>query len=225
MKATKERDDKDFAIEFGGYLADAAEAYINCGVLQDNADAFRALASSIYEFRKRRDRALLQSSAPEWKGDRYERALRAIVATVDETGRCHGHWHGVAVKLARAAIFNFEPDISERDRVRVDKNMPSRLAVAPAPPGSLASRPAASPELIAQLEAVAGLAEKATAGPWDNDSGLIGTDITGRRDWSHVASVIAGELEQAESDANAAFIAAVRSLPFAEIVVALRGGR
>jgi hypothetical protein len=52
------RDAKDFAIEFGGYLATAAEHYIavtnneRADADMDH-DALRALTSAIYEFRKR----------------------------------------------------------------------------------------------------------------------------------------------------------------------------
>jgi hypothetical protein len=52
------RDAKDFAIEFGGYLAKAAERYIT--VMNDehsdydiDCDALRGLINAIYEFRKR----------------------------------------------------------------------------------------------------------------------------------------------------------------------------
>jgi len=50
------RGDKDFAIEFGGYLARAAERYliaVNAWEDCDEGDARRALESAIYEFRKR----------------------------------------------------------------------------------------------------------------------------------------------------------------------------
>jgi hypothetical protein len=57
----KERDDKDYAIEFGEYLACAAEAYLSgyiAGVTDREADLARSLRSAIYEFRKRAGRAL-----------------------------------------------------------------------------------------------------------------------------------------------------------------------
>lgn len=53
-----ERTSADYAIEFGEYLAKAAEAYVEdstCAV--DAADSYRALKSAIYEFRKRASRA------------------------------------------------------------------------------------------------------------------------------------------------------------------------
>jgi hypothetical protein len=58
------RDDKDFAIEFGEYLAHAAELFmtaIDTDDLNVSGDTFRdhyrALSSAIYEFRKRAARA------------------------------------------------------------------------------------------------------------------------------------------------------------------------
>ena len=63
------RTDKDYAIEHGGYLADAAEAYIDERNKYDALDQvdvaeqdllndhFRALNSAIYEFRKRAKRS------------------------------------------------------------------------------------------------------------------------------------------------------------------------
>ena len=67
-----ERDAKDYAIEFGGYLADAAydyaktinEAQFNNAIEADEiSDSYRALQSAIYEFRKRRA-ALATPSTP-----------------------------------------------------------------------------------------------------------------------------------------------------------------
>jgi hypothetical protein len=65
-RKAKERDDKDYAIEFGGYLADAAEQFIhayNFRQMQEQADVdvdvdafndiYRALTNAIFEFRKR----------------------------------------------------------------------------------------------------------------------------------------------------------------------------
>lgn len=59
------RSPKDYAIEFGGYLATAAAAYMDfIGRTQtvvdpgdEYADHQRALNSAIYEFRKRAERA------------------------------------------------------------------------------------------------------------------------------------------------------------------------
>lgn len=67
-RAATERDDKDYAIEFGEYLAKAAEAFmkfmndtgvrINNPELQDSmTDHWRGLQLRIYEFRKRATRA------------------------------------------------------------------------------------------------------------------------------------------------------------------------
>lgn len=64
------RDDKDYAIEFGGYLARAAEHYLE--VVNDPvrngpdelSDAHRSLRSSIHEFRKRAARAGVPTSTP-----------------------------------------------------------------------------------------------------------------------------------------------------------------
>ena len=59
------RTDKDFAIEFGKYLATAADGYMDavqrwCRGEDEGDDLmgerFRALQSAIYEFRKRADR-------------------------------------------------------------------------------------------------------------------------------------------------------------------------
>ena len=61
-----ERDAKDYAIEFGGYLADSASNFLDAlnksrtfaNVGQDEyMDHWRALQSAIYEFRKRQNRA------------------------------------------------------------------------------------------------------------------------------------------------------------------------
>jgi len=78
----QERSEKDFAIENGDYLADAAEAYLNARNRYDIAvagyadedsevpnadeltDCHQALRVRIYEFRKRRDRAALSSPSP-----------------------------------------------------------------------------------------------------------------------------------------------------------------
>lgn len=60
------RTDKDFAIEFGGYLANEAERFMRHHNSQDNLTAteadkgverWSALSSAIYEFRKRAERA------------------------------------------------------------------------------------------------------------------------------------------------------------------------
>lgn len=52
----RERDAKDFAVEFGTYLATAAERYlaaVNAWEDYDEGDARWALEAAIYEFRKR----------------------------------------------------------------------------------------------------------------------------------------------------------------------------
>lgn len=53
-----ERDAKDFAIEFGRYLANAAEEFIATinDTPNDYSDAWRGLERAIYEFRKRADK-------------------------------------------------------------------------------------------------------------------------------------------------------------------------
>lgn len=65
-----ERSDTDYAIEFGGYLADAAERFM---AEQNRAAAsgdepcsehWSALQSAIYEFRKRADRAAAKGPNP-----------------------------------------------------------------------------------------------------------------------------------------------------------------
>lgn len=58
-----ERTPKDFAIEFGEYMAQAADNYLAASdspeTEDDNAkhEAWIALRSAVYEFRKRADRA------------------------------------------------------------------------------------------------------------------------------------------------------------------------
>lgn len=55
-----ERDAKDYAIEFGGYLAEAARNFqvaINSGDMDQRSDSWKALNSAIYEFEKRANRA------------------------------------------------------------------------------------------------------------------------------------------------------------------------
>ena len=50
------RDAKDFAIEFGGYLADAVEGFLEAcwqGKETIDPEIHRALQSAAYEFRKR----------------------------------------------------------------------------------------------------------------------------------------------------------------------------
>ena len=66
------RDDKDYAIEFGRYLATAAERYmsaVNDYVLSGRpasvdgmSDCWRGLQSAVHEFRKRADRATGKSA-------------------------------------------------------------------------------------------------------------------------------------------------------------------
>jgi hypothetical protein len=53
-----ERDAKDYAIEFGEYLAKAAESYMRVrndpdATRHDDEGVYEALVSAIYEFRKR----------------------------------------------------------------------------------------------------------------------------------------------------------------------------
>lgn len=62
MRLNDERTAKDYAIEFGRYLADAAEAFMaeqnraaEAGEPPD-ADNWQALQGAIYEFRKRAGR-------------------------------------------------------------------------------------------------------------------------------------------------------------------------
>ena len=54
MTKIPDRTPKDYAIEFGGYLAKAADNYLMSPFDPDRA---RALRSAVYEFRKRADRA------------------------------------------------------------------------------------------------------------------------------------------------------------------------
>jgi hypothetical protein len=56
MTERSERTPKDYAIEFGEYLAKAADRYlsaVNAWEDYDEGDARRSLESAIYEFRKR----------------------------------------------------------------------------------------------------------------------------------------------------------------------------
>lgn len=70
----------DKAVEFGKYLADAAEQFLNAynlrALAEDSgeevdvdgfSDCFRALRSAIYEFRKRCDVA--EQPSGHWSGD------------------------------------------------------------------------------------------------------------------------------------------------------------
>lgn len=56
--------------------------------------------------------------------ERYKKALQDICATVDRNGHPVGHWHGTAVKIARAAIFNYEPILSDKDKEVIAYNLP-----------------------------------------------------------------------------------------------------
>lgn len=65
-RLAEERTDKDYAIEFGGYLANAAERFMQhhnekVYPTAENADVgvelWRGLKSAIYEFRKRAKKA------------------------------------------------------------------------------------------------------------------------------------------------------------------------
>mgnify|MGYP007007270510 CR=1 FL=1 len=75
------RDDMDFAIEFGEYLATAADHFMRVenkftallmdgddteGDRDEHSDAWRGLASAIYEFRKRATRAGHKPSAEKF---------------------------------------------------------------------------------------------------------------------------------------------------------------
>lgn len=64
-----DRTDKDYAIEFGEYLARAAEQFRDC--VQDTmsahdtiADRWAGLNSAIHEFRKRATKAKLPATQP-----------------------------------------------------------------------------------------------------------------------------------------------------------------
>lgn len=54
-----------------------------------------------------------------------EKALRMILATTDDDGRAHGHWHGVCIKIARAAIWQTDMTLSDKDMERIIKHLPS----------------------------------------------------------------------------------------------------
>lgn len=85
---TNHRTDKDFAIEFGGYLASAAEHFMTAledslpDCLTFNDDAVRnhwiALQSAIHEFRTRADFA---------KRDKITRSIFDILTTIREIAR------------------------------------------------------------------------------------------------------------------------------------------
>lgn len=67
-----ERSPADFAIEFGGYLANAAEEFmgflnetgaaVNARYQSSLTDQWRSLESAIYEFRKRAERAAVPAA-------------------------------------------------------------------------------------------------------------------------------------------------------------------
>jgi hypothetical protein len=60
-KIVADRSPKDYAIEFGGYLAEAARNFqvaLNSNDPEDRAEKWSALSNAIYEFEKRRDKAL-----------------------------------------------------------------------------------------------------------------------------------------------------------------------
>lgn len=54
----------------------------------------------------------------------YEHALRMILATVDESGRPQGKWHGLCVRIARAAVWRNELVLPQEDYERIKRNMP-----------------------------------------------------------------------------------------------------
>jgi hypothetical protein len=60
-----DRDTKDYAIEFGGYLATAAERHLNALGFPDVAETALNLRSAIYEFRKRVDRIVRHHDEPQ----------------------------------------------------------------------------------------------------------------------------------------------------------------
>jgi hypothetical protein len=47
-----------------------------------------------------------------------------ICASVDVNGRPVGHWHGVSIKIARAALFGHEPTLSDKDKATIERNLP-----------------------------------------------------------------------------------------------------
>jgi hypothetical protein len=47
-----------------------------------------------------------------------------ICATLDANGHPVGHWHGVAIKIARAAIFGHSPELSDKDKETMLRNLP-----------------------------------------------------------------------------------------------------
>jgi hypothetical protein len=51
----------------------------------------------------------------------HREALELICATADD-GHANGHWHGVAVKIARAALFGHPVELWEKDWQMIDRN-------------------------------------------------------------------------------------------------------
>lgn len=68
-------------------------------------------------------------------------ALDLICATVDGAGHPVGHWHGVAIKIARAAIFGHAPNLSEKDWATIRKNLPQAKVATLLPGDEVESSP------------------------------------------------------------------------------------
>lgn len=118
--ATGERDTKDYAVEFGEYLAKAAEAYMRFPLangLDRALDAYRALRSAVYEFRKRADCVIPAApvgtgtqvgdlierveragarmgsfQSPDGSFDEFKAAVRALDTAIDTLTREMAEW-------------------------------------------------------------------------------------------------------------------------------------
>jgi hypothetical protein len=109
-----ERDAKDYAIEFGGYLAASAERFMvvvnqcNGDLTGDEpSDAWQALQSAIYEFRKRADRASRLPCATERIADKGRCVMTDLPQSADtlEDARTLAlHYQQAAAKCGQHAM-------------------------------------------------------------------------------------------------------------------------
>ena len=132
QEAPRAVSDEARAVEFGGYLATAADRALEalnayhvacgkdgqahgpdevCDAEESLSDACTALRSAIYEFRKRRDRALAASTPPASQGDAAPagdavreliEAGRAIQQEIEEWRHCTGFDDEVVARHAAA---------------------------------------------------------------------------------------------------------------------------
>lgn len=53
-------------------------------------------------------------------------ALQLICATTGSEGHAVGHWHGVCLKIARAALFDYPPELWVKDWKKIAEGLPPR---------------------------------------------------------------------------------------------------